>query len=66
MLDIGKKILTLEAVEVMELEQIIIDKDRDSAYRFLKKNIYQKLICSQRKRCGCSGPASAFSKDKSK
>jgi hypothetical protein len=39
MLEIKKKTLTLEPQEVMELERIIIDDDREGAFQFLKKNI---------------------------
>jgi len=47
MLEITRKALTLEPQEVMELERIITDEDRDAAYTFLKKTIYRKLLTSQ-------------------
>ena len=47
MLEITRKALTLEPQEVMELERIITDEDREAAYVFLKKNVYRKLLASQ-------------------
>ena len=69
MLDITRKTLTLEPQEVMELERIIIDDDREGALQFLKKNIYQQFTLSQESRLkshldGCSDPVSSFSNKK--
>ena len=50
MLEISRKTLTLEPQEVIELERIITDEDREGAYAFLKKSIYRKLITSQENR----------------
>jgi len=66
MLEIKKKTLTLEPQEVMELERIIIDEDREGAFQFLKKNIYQRFISSQEDHLkshldGCCDPAGSFS-----
>ena len=66
MLEIKKKTLTPEPQEVMELERIIIDEDREGAFQFLKKNIYQRFISSQQDHLkshldGCSDPVSTFS-----
>ena len=66
MLEITKKALTLEPQEVMELERIIIDDDREGAFQFLKKNIYQRFVSSQEDHLkshldGCSDPVSIFS-----
>jgi len=66
MLEITKKTLTLEPQEVMELERIIIDDDREGAFQFLKKNIYQRFISSQQDHLkshldGCGDPAGSFS-----
>ena len=68
MLKIDKKTLILEPYEVMELERIITDEDRESAYRFLRKNVYSKFVKSQEDHLkshldGRSDPASSFSKD---
>jgi len=69
MLEITKRVLTLEAEEVMELERIITDSDREGAYHFLKKNIYKKLLLFQENRLkshlnGHSDPVTTFSKEK--
>jgi hypothetical protein len=69
MLEITKKVLTLEPREVMELERIIIDDDREGAFQFLKKNIYQRFVSSQEDHLkshldGCSDPVSIFSDKK--
>jgi hypothetical protein len=69
MLEITRKTLTLEPREVMELERIIIDEDREGAFQFLKKNIYQQFTQSQESRLkshldGCSDPVSIFSDKK--
>jgi hypothetical protein len=69
MLEITRKAIALEPQEVIELERIIIDEDYESAYRFLKRNIYRKLISSQENRLkshldGCHDPASTFAATK--
>lgn len=50
MLEMKRKALALETQELMELERIITDEDREGAFRFLKKNIYRKLLASQKDR----------------
>lgn len=50
MLEITRKVVTLESEEVMELERIITDEDKESAYLFLKKCIQRKLLSSQENR----------------
>jgi len=50
MLEITRKGIPLEAQDVMELERIIIDEDHEGAYRFLKKNIYRRLLSFQENR----------------
>ena len=69
MLEITKKTLTLEPQEVMELDRIITDEDREGAFQFLKKNIYQRFVSSQESHLkshldGCSDPVSTFSSKK--
>jgi len=66
MLEITKKIVSLEPEEVMELERIIIDEDQAGAYTFLKKAIYHKLAASQDGHLkshldGCNDPVADFS-----
>jgi len=60
MLEITTTIVTLDPSEVMELNRIIIDADRDEAYRFLKGSVYRKALGSQENRLkaqlsGCGG-----------
>lgn len=69
MLDITKKTLTLELEEVMELERIIVDEDKEEAYRFLKKNLYKRFLLSQENKLkshldGCTDPTGSFAKEK--
>ncbi|WP_300667743.1 hypothetical protein [Desulfoluna sp.] len=46
MLKIQDSTLSLSAEELIELERIMMDKDRDAAYLFLKKKVYRKLEVS--------------------
>jgi hypothetical protein len=67
MLTITRKVVSLEPEEVMELERIVTDDDRDEALRFLKKNVYKKLTTSQEDRLkshldGDRDPAGSFQK----
>ena len=69
MLTITRKTLTLEPEEVMELERIITDEDRDEAFLFLKRSIYRKLLNTQENRLkshldGDKDPAGSFDKNK--
>ncbi|MEW5802865.1 MAG: hypothetical protein AB1847_12270 [bacterium] len=50
LLEITRKVVTLEPEEVMELERIVTDEDKESAYLFLKKCIWRKLLSSQENR----------------
>jgi hypothetical protein len=68
MLRIEKKALTLEPQDVMELERIMTDEDREGAYQFVKKNIYRRLTGSEEDRLkshldGCGDPAGSFAKN---
>ena len=70
MLEITRKTVSLEAQEVMELERIMTDEDREGAYLFLKKNIYHRLSSSQEGRLkshldGDRDPSGSF-RDKDK
>ena len=65
MLEIVRKSLALEPEEVLELERIITDEDKDEALRFLKKSVYRKLLTSQENRLkshldGDKDPAGSF------
>jgi hypothetical protein len=67
MLSITHKVLDLAPEEVLELERILTDEDREGAYAFLKKSVYRKLLGSQENRLkshldGERDPAGAFQK----
>jgi len=51
MLDIRKTAIALEEEELLELEQIIADRDEKEALAFLKKSVYDKIMASQKVRC---------------
>jgi len=48
MLKITKSAVSFDEEEMIELEQIIIDRDEKEALRFLRKSIYGKIARSQR------------------
>jgi hypothetical protein len=65
MLSITHQVLNLEPEEVLELERILTDGDREGAYAFLKKAVYRKLLGSQENRLkshldGCADPAGSI------
>ena len=67
MLEITRKSLSLEPAEVMELERIMTDQDREGAFHFLRQSVYRKLLVSQESRLkshldGERDPAGAFHK----
>jgi len=69
MLTITRKVVSLEPEEVMMLERIVTDDDREEALRFLKKNVYKKLATAQEDRLkshldGDRDPAGSFQKKK--
>ncbi len=53
MLKIKKAAVLLGEADIMELERIIIDQDKDDAFVFLKKSIYDKVAHSQQGECNC-------------
>lgn len=46
-----KETIVLEQRQVLELEEIVLDKDKDAALEFLIKNIYK--IIKKRKEAQC-------------
>jgi hypothetical protein len=65
MLEARREAVALEPHELVELEQIITDQDRDAAYLFLKERIYKRIGSAQRNRLhshldGASDPAGSF------
>jgi hypothetical protein len=47
MLEIRKTAISIEESELIELERIIMDSDKEEALRFLKKSVYEKILHSQ-------------------
>jgi hypothetical protein len=47
MLEIRKTVLSMEENELIELQRIIIDSDKEEAWRFLKKSVFDKILHSQ-------------------
>jgi hypothetical protein len=47
MLEIRKTAIAFEEEELLELEQIIVDRDEKEALIFLKKSVYDKVVHSQ-------------------
>ena len=50
MLEIRKTAVALEEEELLELEQIIVDRDEKEALAFLKRSVYDKVSRSQQER----------------
>lgn len=47
MLEIKKTVLSIEENELIELQRIIIDSDKEEALRFLRKSVFDKILHSQ-------------------
>jgi len=65
MLEAKREAVALEPQELVELEQIVTDGDRDGAYRFLKEHVYKRILSAQGGRLkshldGASDPAGSF------
>lgn len=65
MLEIRKTAILLEEEELLELEQIMVDRDEAEALKFLKKCVYDKVARSQQGRLkshldGGGDPAQGF------
>jgi len=43
--------LTLDEKQKMWLEQIILDKDKEEAFKFLKEYIYDKIKAQEQSHC---------------
>ena len=50
MLEIKKAAVAFDEKELMELERIMVDSDKDEAIRFLKKYVYERILHSQQGR----------------
>ena len=65
MLEAKREAVALEPRELVELEQIMTDEDRDAAYSFLKERVYKRILSAQHDRLkshldGASDPAGGF------
>jgi hypothetical protein len=47
MLEIQKTAIALDEIDLIELERIIIDGNKDDALKFIKESIYEKVVRSQ-------------------
>ena len=47
MLEIKKTAILLEEIDLIELERIILDGDKEEALKYLKKNVYDRVLHSQ-------------------
>ena len=68
MLEIKKTAIALEEIDLIELQRIIIDSDKEEALKFLKKSVYERIIRSQQGKLkshleGESSPAMRFKSD---
>ncbi len=54
MIQIQKSVITLEEKDVIELQQIILDENKEQAFDFLKYSVYNQIIRHQIK-SGCKG-----------
>jgi hypothetical protein len=64
-LEIKKTAISLEEMDLIELERIILDSDKEEALRYLKKNVYDKVLYSQQGKLkshldGDNKPAESF------
>ena len=50
MLEIRKTAVSFDENDLMELERIITDSDKEEAFKFLKKSIYDRLAHAQQGR----------------
>jgi len=48
MLEIRKTAVAFDEEDLMDLERIIVDGDKSEAMRFLKKNVYDRIVHAQR------------------
>ena len=50
MLEIRRAAVAFDEMDLMELERIIVDSDKEEAMRFLKKCVYERIVHSQQGR----------------
>ncbi len=47
MIQIKKSVISLEEKDVIELQQIILDANKEQAFDFLKYSVYNQIVRSQ-------------------
>jgi len=50
MLEIRKTAVAFDEKDLMELERVMVDNDKEEAMRFLKKCVYDRILHSQQGR----------------
>lgn len=54
MIKVEKSVISLEEEDVIEVQQIILDENKEQALEFLKHSVYNQIVKSQI-RYGCKG-----------
>lgn len=65
MIEIRRTAILLDERELLELERVMTDRDKEAAISFLKKSVYDKVIRSQQGKLKChldtdSNPVDTF------
>ena len=55
MIQIRKSVISLEEEDVIELQQIILDENKDQAFAFLKNTVYNQIVKAQKPYDSLSG-----------
>lgn len=55
MIQIKKSVVALEEEDVIELQQIILDENREQALAFLKNTVYNRIVKAQKPYDSLSG-----------
>lgn len=50
----AKETINLDQMQILELDQIILDKDKEAALKFLEENVYKPI--KKRKESHCKPP----------
>ena len=47
----GKSVVTLNSKQILELDEIIVDKNKEAAFKFLKEYIYKTVKETKQSQC---------------
>jgi len=47
----GKSVITLNSKQILELDEIIVDKNKEAAFKFLKEYIYKTTKETKQSQC---------------